>query len=437
MTIDRTEIYKAIKSYLDTQEKPDWVAGKDLVQYAGAYTDEKEVVAIIDSVLDGWWGLSNKAAKLENKLAAALGKERALVVNSGSSASLLAVTSLCSQELSNPLCPGDEVITPAVTFPTTLNPIIQNQLIPVFVDTNLKTLNMSEADVIKAIGPKTRAIIFPHSLGNPMNMDFINTIATQNNLRVVEDCCDALGAKFDNQPVGSFGDFATLSMYVAHHITMGEGGAIACQTKKLEAVARSIRDWGRACYCAGKASLIPNGQCGKRFSKWIEGIDEVFDHKYVYSHIGYNLKPVEMQCAMGLEQLARLDFFIEKRNQNWAKLHERFSKYSEELQLCEAHRKAEPSWFCFPVTVKHNAGFSRADIVGALEKAKIQTRTLFAGNILLHPAYKNIQHEVVSDLTNANHIMTNTFFVGVWPGMTDEQIKYTGDTLDHFMGAKK
>ncbi len=435
--MDRTAIHKAITEYIKSQPEKAWAAGEDLVQYAGAYYDEKEVLAIVDTVLDGWWGLGSKAAKFERQLATTFGTQHALVTNSGSSASLIAVSSLCSKQLSEPLRPGDEVITPVVTFPTTLNPIIQNQLTPVFVDSDLKTLNMDKEDVLKAVGPKTRAIIFPHSLGNPMDMDFITTLAKEHNLYVIEDCCDALGAKFDGKPVGSFGDFATLSMYVAHHITMGEGGAVACRTEELAAIARSIRDWGRACYCVGKASLLPDGQCGKRFSKWIKGVDTVFDHKYVYSNIGYNLKPVEMQCAMGLEQLSRLDFFVEKRNQNWDKLHQRFYKYIDRFQLCEVYEKAEPSWFSFPVTIKKDAGFTRADITSALEGAKIQTRTLFAGNILLHPAYKDINYRAVSDMAVADHIMTHTFFVGVWPGMTEEQIDHIGNTLDSFMESIK
>ena len=435
--MDREIVHKAITDYVRSQPKKSWTAGEDLVQYAGAYYDEKEILAIVDTVLDGWWGLASRAAKLEKRLATTFGREYALVTNSGSSASLLAVSSLCSKDLTDPLRPGDEVITPAVTFPTTLNPIIQNQLMPVFVDSDAKTLNMDKEDVRKAIGPKTRAIIFPHSLGNPMDMDFIATIVEEHDLYIIEDCCDALGAKFAGEPVGSFGDFATLSMYVAHHITMGEGGAVACGSEELAIIARSIRDWDRACYCVGKACLLPDGQCGQRFSKWIEGVDTVFDHKYVYSNIGYNLKPVEMQCAMGLEQLSRLDFFVEKRNQNWDKLHRRFYKYIDKLQFCEVHEKAEPSWFCFPVTIKKDAGFTRADITSALEGAKIQTRTLFAGNILLHPAYKDIDYRTVSDMANANHIMTHTFFVGVWPGMTDEHLNHIGDTLDSFMEAIK
>lgn len=414
-----------------------FVPGESVVQYAGSYFDQHEYNAALEVLVDGWLGLAEKGLVLEASLAKRFDKKFGFLANSGSSANLLAVAAICSSNFPNHLQPGDEVITAACGFPTTINPLIQHQLVPVFVDIELGSYNLKLDQLEAAVSEKTRALMFAHTLGNPADMDVIVAFCQKHNLFLIEDCCDALGSTYDGRPAGSFGDFATLSMYPSHHITIGEGGLVAVNNQSYAKIIRSLRDWGRDCWCAGQASLLPNGSCNKRFSKWLEGVDEVVDHKYVYGEIGYNVKPIELQAAIGIEQLKKLDFFIKRRKENFAAYYEFFKQYQEWFILPEWQDKADPSWFAFPLTVKDSAPFRKAELTQYLESKRIQTRNLFAGNILHHPAYKKIKHRVVGKLDNSDKVITNTFFIGVYPGITAEMLDYVKATLAEFLEAKK
>jgi len=399
-------------------------AGKDIIQYAGSTFDAKEINAALDVLLDGWFGLSNKATEFENNLAKYVEMKNGIVVNSGSSANLLAITALKSLKLNKRLQNGDEIITQVSGFPTTINPIVQNNLVPVFVDVELGSYNIDIKKIEPAISKKTKAIFIVHTLGNPVDMKPILEIAKKHNLFVIEDCCDALGSEIYNKKVGSFGDISTFSFYPAHHITMGEGGAVLSSNSTIARIIRSLRDWGRDCFCAGETSMNKNGACGNRFDKWLPDLDEIIDHKYVYSEIGYNLKPLELQCAMGLQQLRKLSDFIEKRNNNFMQYYKFFKNYEKFFILPKWHKKASPSWFAFPLSVRKDAPFKRFDLVDFLENHKIQTRNLFAGNILLHPAYKHINYRQVGNFNNSDFVTTNTFFLGVYPGINEKKMDY-------------
>lgn len=414
-----------------------FVPGETVVQYAGSYFDENEYNAALEILVNGWLGLAEKGLVLEGQLSERLGKDYGFLANSGSSANLLAVATVCSLNFPNHLKPGDEVITAACGFPTTINPLIQYQLVPVFVDVELGNYNIKLSQLEEALSEKTRAVMFAHTLGNPADMDVIVDFCKKNNLILIEDCCDALGSTYDGKPAGSFGDFATLSMYPSHHITIGEGGLVATNNQSSAKIIRALRDWGRDCWCAGQASLLPNGSCNKRFSKWLDGIDEIVDHKYVYGEIGYNIKPIELQAAIGVEQLKKLDFFIERRRHNFMAYYEFFKQYEEWFILPDWQEKADPSWFAFPLTVKDSAPFKKSELTQYLENKRIQTRNLFAGNILRHPAYKNIKHRVVGSLENSDKVISNTFFIGVYPGITKEMLDYVILTLSEYLEAKK
>ncbi len=414
-----------------------FVPGETVVQYAGSYFDELEYNAALEILVNGWLGLAEKGLALEGQLASRLGKDFGFLANSGSSANLLAVAAACSPNFPNRLKPGDEVITVACGFPTTINPLIQYQLVPVFVDIELGSYNMKLDQLEAAISDKTRALMFAHTLGNPADMDAVTDFCNRHDLLLIEDCCDALGSTFGDRPVGSFGDFAAISMYPSHHITIGEGGLVATDDPAAAKIIRSLRDWGRDCWCAGQASLLPNGSCNKRFSKWLDGVDEVVDHKYVYSEIGYNIKPIELQAAIGLEQVKKLDFFIERRKANFNVYYDFFKKYEEWFILPEWHEKADPSWFAFPLTVKPNAPFRKAELTQYLENKRIQTRNLFAGNILRHPGYKHIEHRVVGNLENSDKAITDTFFLGVYPGISKEMSDYVCESVESFINSKK
>ena len=376
---------------------------------------------LISSSLDMWLTLDRYGDEFERGLAAFLGLQRSLLVNSGSSANLVAVSALTSPLVKGRLKPGDEVITPAATFPTTLNPIIQNNLAPVFADIELGTYNINPALLAKCISPKTRAIVVPHTLGNPNDMDVIMELVKKHDLFLVEDCCDALGTKWGGKYAGTFGHFGTLSMYPAHHITMGEGGAVFTNSKSLGMIAESFRDWGRACWCK-PGEPNPDGACNARFKFAVAGIP--YDHKYIYSHIGYNLKPTDMQAAIGVAQLKKLPEFIARRKHNFSVLHEALKDYEKHLILPKWHPKADVSWFAFPITVKENAGFSRHDLTVHLEKNLIETRVIFSGNILEHPGYKGVNGRIVGSLENSTRMIKDSFFVGVYPGITDEMLDY-------------
>jgi CDP-6-deoxy-D-xylo-4-hexulose-3-dehydrase len=364
-----------------------------------------------------------------------VGAEYAFLVNSGSSANLVALSSLMSPLLGERrLKTGDEVISVAAGFPTTLNPVIQNGLIPVFVDVDIGTYNIDVNELERAIGPKTRAIFLAHTLGNPYDLDAVTRIAKEHDLWFIEDCCDALGSMYKGKMVGSFSHIATCSFYPAHHITMGEGGCVFTNDEVLARAARSIRDWGRDCYCSGGES----NTCGKRFSAQYGSLPKGYDHKYVYSHIGYNLKVSDMQAAIGVEQLKKLPEFIKRRKENFKLWTTGFSKWPELFILPHATEGSDPSWFAFPVTVKPEAGFTRTELTDYLNNHLVETRNLFGGNLLRQPAYEGIAHRVApGGLANTDRIMNDTFFLGAYPGLTKEQIGYTLGTIQSFIDSKK
>ncbi len=419
------EIYRLRKS----EEK--FIPGKTKVNYSGRVFDEKEMVAVVDSVIDFWLTLGIRGREFCEEFRNYLGLKHCLVTNSGSSSNLAAISALCSPIIVNPMKAGDEVITTAMTFPTTLNPIIQNRLIPVFIDIEEDTYNIDASKIEGAITDKTRAIVFAHTLGNPAEMDKIMEIAKKYNLYVVEDTCDALDSYYDGKKCGSFGDFSTYSFYAAHHMTMGEGGAICTNSLELYRAALSIRDWGRACYCqTGEAN--PMGACGHRFDFKFGDLPEGYDHKYVYNNIGYNLKPLDIQCAMGIEQLKKLPQFTEARKKNFKVLYECFKKYQDKFILPRVLPKADPSWFAIPITVREDAGFSKRDFVTFLESKLIETRMLFAGNILKQPGYRDIDCRIVGELKNTDQVMERTFFLGVYPGLTEEKLDYMVKCIDEY-----
>lgn len=409
--------------------------GKSKIHYSGRVYDENEMMAVVDSAIDFWLTLGSNSIEFANAFEKFLGVKSCLVTNSGSSANLIAVSSLCSKQHINPIKAGDEVITTAATFPTTLNPIIQNNLIPVFVDIEEGTYDIDAKLIEAAITDKTRAIMFAHTLGNPADMEKIMDIAKKNKLYVVEDTCDALGSIYDGQYCGSFGDFSTYSFYAAHHITMGEGGAVCTNNLELSRIALSVRDWGRACYCSANEKN-PNGACKHRFDFKFGNMPEGYDHKYIYSNIGYNLKPLDLQCAMGVKQLEKLPMFIQKRKENFKKLYSCLKKYEDKIILPKSYDKADPAWFSFPITVREEAGFTRRDFVKFLEGKGIETRMLFAGNILNQPAYKDINYISVGELKNTKQVLTSTFFIGVYPGITNDMMEYMIDSIEEFFKGK-
>ena len=406
----------------------------DLVHYAGRVFDENELVNLVDSSLDFFLTANRYAEEFESSFAEYFGISNAILVNSGSSANLVAMTTLTSPKLGErQLKPGDEVITVAAGFPTTLAPILQNQLVPVFVDVNYGDYTAIPQQLEAAISEKTRAIFMAHTLGVPFDLNVVMKLAEKYNLWVIEDNCDALGSRYNGQLTGTFGHLATVSFYPAHHITMGEGGCVITNDDDLARIARSIRDWGRDCYCSGGE----NNTCGKRFGQQFGSLPHGYDHKYVYSHIGYNLKVTDMQAAIGCAQLAKLPDFIEKRKQNHAALDAILQPYTDKLILHSAPKNSDPSWFCYVITVKENAGFSRNELTRFLEANRIETRNLFSGNLLRHPAFENINCRVVGSLENTDGIMNNTFFIGVYPGLTQNHISYIQSVFDRFFKGER
>jgi len=419
---------------LKTKEKKKWNPGIDYVQYSGSYFDEEEYIAGIECLLDGWLVLGENGIRFERQFRSKLGKDYGALTNSGSSANLLMISALKSKKLYNfPI--GTKVITPAAGFPTTINPILQNGFTPVFVDIELDTLNLNLDQVENAAKQGARVLIFAHVLGNPPNMDRLMEIVNKYNIILLEDCCDALGSKYDGKLLGSFGQFASCSFYPAHHITMGEGGFVACKTEEQEIVVKSLREWGRGCYCSGKgASCLRNGMCKKRFSNWLPAFpDEIFDHKYVYEEIGYNLKPLEMQAAIGLVQLEKMDKIIEIRKKNFNRLYSIFSKYHEVFHLPKATEKSDPSWFAFPLTIRDGVYLKRNQFTMYLEDNKIQTRNYFGGNVLLQPAYDGVYSgDAKKDFPVSTKVTTDTFFLGTSPVITDEQLDYIESVVDAY-----
>ena len=407
---------------------------RDLVHYAGRVFDADELSRLVDSSLDFFLTANRYADSFERDFAEYFGVSDALLVNSGSSANLVAVTTLTSPKLGDRrLRPGDEVVTVAAGFPTTLAPILQNGLVPVFVDVNLGDYTAMPDRLRAAIGPKTRAIVMAHTMGVPFDLDAVSALAKAHDLWVVEDNCDALGSRYRGKLTGTFGHLATCSFYPAHHITMGEGGAVVTNDERLARIARSYRDWGRDCYCAGGE----NNTCGTRFSQQFGTLPHGFDHKYVYSHIGYNLKVTDMQAAIGCAQLAKLDAFVARRRENFAALLASLKPYEDRLILPSPTPHSEPSWFGFVITVRQDAGFSRADLVKFLEANRIETRSLFAGNLLRHPAFEGIPHRVAGDLANTDVVMRDTFFVGVYPGLDPARLDYMTSAFARFFRGER
>jgi CDP-6-deoxy-D-xylo-4-hexulose-3-dehydrase len=428
--IIKKDIFKKVKEFykLENQGRS-FVPGKSKVNCSGRVYDEKEMISLIDSALEFWLTAGRFAEEFEERFCKFLKCKHTLLVNSGSSANLLAVTALTSSELGKRrLEPGDEVITTAAAFPTTVNPIVQNQLVPVFLDVKLPDYNIDVGMIERAITKKTKAIFIAHTLGNPFDLSGISRIVKKHGLFLIEDACDALGSKYKNQYVGTFGDIGTFSFYPAHHITMGEGGALVTNSDLFKNIIQSFRDWGRACWCG-------TGQdncCGKRF-KWRLGkLPYGYDHKYIYSHLGYNLKATDMQAAIGVEQLKKLRGFISIRERNFKLIYQGLKKYQDYIILPKATANSSPSWFGFLISVKKNAGFSKNELVEYLEKNKIATRMLFAGNIIKQPAYRDIKFRQLGSLENTDFIMHNSFWIGVYPGIDRRNIKYILDIFASF-----
>jgi CDP-6-deoxy-D-xylo-4-hexulose-3-dehydrase len=400
------------------------------VKYAGRVYDEREIISLVDSSLDFWLTAGRYSKSFENGLKEFLGTGYISLVNSGSSANLLAVTALTSLKLKDRrLKPGDEVITTASCFPTTLSPILQNNLIPVFVDVELGSYNIKAGDIERAVGSKTRAVFIAHTLGNPANIKVIKDIARKHKLWFIEDNCDALGSKYGGRYTGTFGDIATLSFYPAHHITTGEGGAVVTDNPELARIINSLRDWGRDCWCESGS----DNNCKRRFAWKMGKLPAGYDHKYIYSHIGYNLKMTDMQAAIGTVQLKKLPSFIRKRIKNFSSLYEGLKAYEDKLILPVWEKNSLPSWFCLPLTVRDGAGFKRDNLTGFLENSGIQTRLIFAGNILRQPAFEKIKCRVAGSLENTDIVMNNSFFIGVYPGIGGKEIKYILGCFDKFM----
>jgi len=428
----RAEIAALVQQFSDIVHAPrPFVPGESAVPVSGKVIGAGELKMMVDASLDGWLTTGRFNAMFEERLAKFLGVKHLITVNSGSSANLVAFSTLTSDRLGDrAIKPGDEVIGVAAGFPTTVNPILQFGAVPVFVDVDLTTHNIDASKIEAAISTKTKAIMLAHSLGNPFNLDVVTAICKKHGLWLVEDCCDALGAKYNGQLVGTFGDIGTLSFYPAHHITMGEGGAVFTNDPELKLIAESFRDWGRDCYCPpGK-----DNTCNKRFCWKLGDLPEGYDHKYTYSHLGYNLKISDMQAACALAQMDRVEDFIAARKANFKYLKERLASVEQFLHLPEATPNSEPSWFGFPLVLKEDAGVKRADLINFLDQNKIATRLLFAGNLTRQPYMIGRKFRVSGELTNTDTVMNQTFWLGVWPGLTREQLDYVVDRLEEFFG---
>jgi CDP-6-deoxy-D-xylo-4-hexulose-3-dehydrase len=426
----RSRILQLVRQYYqDKFIQTEFLPGQSIVRYAGRVFDEEELINLVDSSLDFWLTAGQNAEAFESELAEYIGLEESVLVNSGSSANLIAISILTSPKLKErQLKPGDEVITVAGGFPTTLAPILQNQLIPVFVDIELGNYNAIPEQLGKAVSKKTKAIFLAHTLGNPFDLEAVINLSKRYNLWLIEDNCDALGSLYNNKFTGTFGDIATFSFYPAHHITMGEGGCVATDNEELARISRSFRDWGRDCYCASGE----DNTCGIRFTQQFGNLPVGYDHKFVYSHIGYNLKITDMQAAIGRAQLKKLPVFVQKRKENFTLLYEGLKIFKDRIILPNPTSKSIPSWFGFPITIRDNQNFNRTNLVQFLNENKIHTRNLFAGNLLRQPAFINIAHRVVSDLKNTDFVMNNTFFIGVYPGIGEAEISYVIDRFNYF-----
>ena len=431
----RSQIREMVSSYhREAFPAGPFVPGETPVPVSGRVFDEEEIQYLVDSSLDFWLTTGRFADQFEREFAKLIGVREAILVNSGSSANLLAVSALTSEKLGDRcLMPGDEVITVAAGFPTTVNPIIQNGLVPVFIDVDIPTFNADVSQLEAAVSERTRAVIFAHTLGNPFDLDAVTTFTKKHNLWLIEDCCDAVGSIYRGQKVGTFGDLATVSFYPAHHITMGEGGCVLTNKPLLRTIVESFRDWGRDCWCApGKADT-----CGKRFDWQLGELPHGYDHKYIYSHIGYNLKATDMQAAVGVAQLKKLPGFIEARKKNFATLMAGLSELREFFVFPQATDGSDPSWFGFPLMVRSGAPFGRTELVTFLEQKKIASRMLFGGNLVRQPAYQKIRHRVVGKLTNADVTMNQAFWIGVYPGLSSDALEYVATSFHSFVSNRR
>lgn len=417
--------------YQEVFSNREFVPGLSPVPVSGKVFDEKDLQNLVDSSLDFWLTTGRFAEQFQKAFSRWWGVRNTILVNSGSSANLVALSALTSSQLgSKAILPGDEVITVAAGFPTTVNPIVQNNLVPVFVDVQVPTYNLDVNRLEAALSPKTRAIMLAHTLGNPFDLDTITQFARQNKLWLIEDCCDAAGACYNGRKVGTFGQLATVSFYPAHHITMGEGGAVLTDNPKLKTLVESFRDWGRDCWC----ETGQDDTCGKRFDWQLGDLPLGYDHKYTYSHIGYNLKATDMQAAVGVAQLEKIDGFIESRRANFAYLYEGLRDLQEFFILPEATPNSEPSWFGLPLAIRQNAPFNRNQVITLLESHKIATRLLFGGNLTRQPAYLHVPHRISGHLKNSDFVMNNVFWVGVYPGLTPKMLDYMLEIFHELLG---
>ena len=428
----RREIAALVQQYADAvYVHQAFLPGETVIPPSGKVIGAQELKNMVDASLDGWLTAGRFNAEFEKKLAAFIGIKHLITVNSGSSANLVAFNALTSPKLGErAIQKGDEVIGVASGFPTTVNPILQFGAVPVFVDVDPVSHNIDASKIEAAIGPKTKAVMLAHSLGNPFNLDIVTALCKKYNLWLVEDCCDALGTTYRGQMVGTFGDIATLSFYPAHHITMGEGGAVFTKHDELKTIAESFRDWGRDCYCLpGK-----DNTCGKRFCQKLGDLPHGYDHKYTYSHLGYNLKITDMQAACGLAQLEKASEFIQARKDNFAFLKKRLKDCEEFLHLPEATEHSDPSWFGFPITLKDNAPVTRLDLLTYLDQNKVGTRLLFAGNLTRQPYMIGANYRISGDLTNTDNVMNNTFWIGVQPALTREMLEFAASKIESYLG---
>jgi len=426
----RAEILRLVGEYWAEAfpQKPFHPGGDD-VPVSGKVFGPEELMGAVEAALDGWWTAGPVSARFERRLAEVLGIRHVSLTNSGSSANLLAVSALTAPELGDRrLLPGQEVLTSATSFPTTVNPILQNGLVPVFIDVEPDTYNVDPALLAAAVGPATRAVVLAHTLGNPFDLDAVLSVAKANGLWVVEDACDALGARYRGRPVGTFGDLATFSFYPAHHITTGEGGAVATRRGLLKVLVESFRDWGRACWCdPGR-----DNTCGQRFGWRLGALPAGYDHKYTYSHIGYNLKTTDFQSAVGLAQIERLGDFAGARRANFARLAAGLAEHGDLFLLPRSLPLAEPSWFGFPLTVRADAPFQRRELIAFLEGRRIRTRLVFAGNALRQPAYAGIPHRRVGSLENADGVLERALWIGLYPGVSEDMVDYVLESVRQF-----
>jgi CDP-6-deoxy-D-xylo-4-hexulose-3-dehydrase len=431
---DKLLVDLAKESFATLHKSKKFIPGQTSIPVTGKVFGEEEIENALKASAEFWLTAGPYTSEFESQFAKKVGMRHSFMVNSGSSANLLALTSLTSPRMGDKkLSSGDEVITVAAGFPTTVTPILQNNLVPVYVDIDIETYVANESQLEEAVSPRTKAIMMAHTLGNPFNLDLVEKLAKKHNLWVIEDSCDGLGGTYRDKNLGSFGDFSTFSFYPAHHMTTGEGGAVLVKKAAHKVIVESLRDWGRDCWCAPGC----DNTCLKRYEWQLGELPEGYDHKYTYSHLGYNLKSGDIQAAIGLAQLGKLDSFIERRKQNWSYLYKNLKNLEEFLILPKPTEHSDPSWFGFALTVRKGSPYSRNDIVKFLNENKIGTRLLFGGNLLKQPAFMGTPRRVVGDLCNSDVVMNDTFWIGVWPGLSEKMLEYVVQVFYDFFGEKK